>query len=106
VGTGRHEASVCGGEAAHAVQRDHVGVEDDSGHGRSVTVSGTLRLAHLLDVEAELLHLLIGVEQVAERLQRLRAVLEARPCEQLVQLALGLLALAAVQLLDLPVQLG
>jgi hypothetical protein len=42
----------------------------------SVAVPGPLLLAHLLEVVAELFHLLVGVEQVAERLQRLGAVLE------------------------------
>jgi hypothetical protein len=40
--------------------------------------TGALLLAHLLDVQPELFHFLVRVEQVTPRLQHLGAILEAR----------------------------
>jgi hypothetical protein len=83
-------------KAARPVLGDHVGVEDDAGHGRSVTVPGPLLLAHLLDVQTELFHLLVGVEQVAPCLERLRTVRERRDPVSSLQL------LGQLQVLILP----
>src|SRR5829696_5280128 len=99
VGIGRHQLGIPGWEAPRAMVRDHVGIEDDADHGRSVAVPGPLLLAHLLEVVPELFHLLVGVEQIPERLQRLGAALEPRAREQLVHLALGLGSLASAELL-------
>lgn len=57
-----------GRKATRAVERDDIGVEGNAGHVRSVAVPGTLLLAHLLDEQPELFHLLVGVEQVTPRL--------------------------------------